>query len=818
LAAPLLAYAVIAASFLPDLPLRRMEVEPKTIRVRGSDGLAQIVATGYGEDGRPVDVTRRAQYETDDAKVADVSSDGLLHARGDGNSRVTVKAGGQIATVQVSVVDFADARPVRFTSEIEPIFTKLGCNAGGCHGKASGQNGFKLSLLGFDSRFDYDAIVKEARGRRVFPAAPEQSLLLTKPTAQVPHGGGRKFSVGSPEYRTLLHWVNQGMPFDAGTEAKLVSVNVSPGRRTIDRKHKQQLRVSATYDDGSVWDVTRLAQYQSNAIDLATVDESGEITALDGVGEAAIMARFGGLVGVARATVPLGKEVPAWEPPPSTNPIDPFVFRKLRALGIPPSGTCTDAEFARRASLAICGVLPTPDAVEAFEKDSDPQKRARWVDRLLERPEYADFFALKWAAILRNQRTLNVIAGLNPQTLTFGFHAWIRQSLAENKPYDQFAAEIIAAKGDLAANPPATWYRQIGRTADDLVDDTAQLFLGMRIQCARCHHHPFEKWSQDDYYGFAAFFSRVGRKPGPEPGSQRVYVLPTGLARNPTSGKSYTPKALDGPQLGELGPRQDPRQELANWLRKADNPFFAKALVNRYWKHFFGRGLVEPEDDMRVSNPPTNPELLDALAADFIHSGYDLKHLVRIIATSRAFDRSSEPSTDNENDHQNFARYYPTRMSAEVLLDAINSVTGSSDAFNNLPKGTKAVDLPDEGFGSYFLDVFGRPKRESVCECERSAEANLSQTLHLLNSGEIQNKLTARDGVVSRWTDRQDARSDRDKVIELYRLCYSRLPSDDELQICISHVELRKAENKLRQGYEDLLWSLINTKEFLFNH
>ena len=820
MASPLVLCAVMTASFLPDVPLTRLEVEPRVARLRGSDGIAQIIVTGYIDDGRPIDLTAVARYESNSRNVdiADVSGDGLVHARADGQCEVVVRAGGLSGTVRVVVEDFANARRVGFTSEIEPIFSKLGCNAGGCHGKASGQNGFKLSLLGFDAKFDYDAIVSEGRGRRVFPAAPERSLLVMKPAAQVPHGGGRKMAVGSAEYRTLVRWVSQGMPFDSGREPKLVSVTVSPARRTIARKQKQQLRATATYDDGSILDVTRLAQYQSNATELAAVDDKGEVTTLDGVGEAAIMARFGGLVDVARATVPLGKDIAAWEPPPSQNLIDPFVFRKLRDLGIPPSPSCRDAKFARRSSLAICGVLPAPAAVEAFENDTNLEKRARWVDQLVERPEYADFFALKWAAILRNQRAPIAAVGQNAQTLTFGFHAWIRESLAENKPYDQFAAEIIAAKGDMVANPPATWYRQVGRTSDDVVDDTAQLFLGMRIQCARCHHHPFEKWSQDDYFGFASFFSRVGRKPGAEPGSQRVFVLPTGQARNPANGKSYAPKALDGPELGELGPRQDPRQELAAWLRRADNPFFAKALVNRYWKHFFGRGLVEPEDDMRVSNPPTNPELLDALAADFVQSGYDLKHLVRTIATSRAYDRSSEPNEDNENDHQNFARYYPTRLSAEALLDAINSVTGSSDAFAGLPKDSKAVQLPDEGFGSYFLDVFGRPKRESVCECERSAEANLSQTLHLLNSGEIQNKLTAGNGKVASWTDRRDTRTDREKLLELYRLCYSRPPTVEEIEVCVTHLERRKAENKPRQGYEDLLWSLINTKEFLFNH
>jgi hypothetical protein len=804
----------LSAFILPDASIQHLHVEPSNARLRGSDSRIQLLVTGRGRDDRPIELTASSRFESRNPAVADVGVDGVVRPKADGETEILVNSGSQSAKVQIVVEDFANKRPIGFTAEIEPLFSKLGCNAGGCHGKASGQNGFKLSLLGFDSVFDFDAVVNEGRGRRVFPASPERSLLLTKPTAEVAHGGGRKITLGSPEYNTLKRWIAQGTPFDSGKEPKLVKLSVSPDKRLVPRNAKQQLRVSATLDDGSMADVTHLAQYQSNATDLATVDDKGAVSTLDGVGEAAVMARFGGLVAVARATVPLGVEVPAWEPPASRNLVDPHVFQKLRELGIPPSDTCTDAEFARRTSLTICGILPTPTEVLAFESDRDPEKRIRWVDRLLDRPEYADFFAMKWAAILRNQRG-NI--GFQTSPVTFGFHAWIREAIAENKPYDQFASEIVAARGDPESNPAVVWYRQFGRTADDQVDDTAQLFLGLRIQCARCHHHPFEKWSQDDYFGFASFFSRIGRKPGPDPVHQRIYVLPAGLARNPTNGRTYAPKPLDGAELAKLGPYQDPRQELANWLRRGDNPFFAKALVNRYWKHFFGRGLVEPEDDMRVSNPPTNPELLDALAADFVKSGYDLRQLVRTIATSRAFDRSSEPNDFNVNERQNFARYYPTRLSAEVLLDAINTVTGSSDPFQGLPSGSRATQLPDEGFVSYFLDVFGRPKRESVCECERTAEANLSQTLHLLNSGEIQSKLTDRNGRATRWSDASDTRSDREKVTELYRLCYSRPPSTDELEICLSHLERRRAEMKPRQGYEDLVWTLINSKEFLFN-
>ena len=787
-----------------------IEVEPSKAILRGSDSLAQVAVTGRLADGKSVDLTASAKYASRDPRVATVDPDGLIRPVGDGSTTIEVSANGRTSTVEVVVSDFANSRPVHFVGEVVPILSKHGCNAGGCHGKATGQNGFRLSLLGFDPKSDYESLVKEGRGRRVFPPAPQASLVLKKPTTQIPHGGGKKFAIGSPEYNTLARWIGQGMPFGSGKEPELVRLAVEPSQRIIPRNGRQQVRVVAHYGDGTSSDVTRLAQYQSNAADLAEVDPKGVIRAMDGVGEAAVMARFGGLVGVARATIPSGVDAPKWDEPASRNFIDPLVFRKLRELGLAPSEACTDAEFARRSSLDICGLLPKPGEVVAFEKDADPEKRAKWVDRLLARPEYADLFAMKWSAILKNKRGLGDVS----QPGTFAFHGWIRQSLAENKPYDKFVAEIVAARGDVHVNPPVAWYRQAA-TVEERVDDTAQLFLGLRIQCARCHHHPFEKWSQDDYYGFASLFSRIGTKPGSDPTAPRVFNLPNGMATNPLTGETRKPKPLGAPELSDLGPFRDPRVELVDWLKKPDNPFFARALVNRYWKHFLGRGLVEPEDDMRVSNPPSNPELLDALADDFVKNGYDLKRLVRTIATSRAYDRSSQPNASNEADRRNFARFYARRLPAEVLLDAVGVVTGSPEKFAGLPGEFHATQLPDDGFASYFLDVFGRPKRESVCECERSTEANLSQTLHLLNSDDINGKLTpdtARAAALA-----ADARPDAEKVEELYRLAVARKPTDEERDECVAFLEKRKAAGQLRQGYEDLIWTLINTKEFLFN-
>ena len=517
------------------------------------------------------------------------------------------------------------------------------------------------------------------------------------------------------------------------------------------------------------------------------------------------MARYQGHVDVFRATVPLGRPLDdSFQP---RNFIDEFVLQKLRDLGLPPSPLADDPTFLRRVTIDIAGRLPALSEAEGLAGDTDAAKRSRIVDRLLDSPDYADYFASKWNAILRNKRRSDA-----DRAATYAFHNWIRESFVENKPYDQFARELLTASGEVRENPPVAWYREV-RDPSSQVEDTAQLFLGLRVQCARCHHHPFEKWSQEDYYGFQAFFARVARKRG-MPNEERVYHNPgVAEAQNPKTQHNVRPAGL-GSQTLEIDPLEDPRFALAEWISAPDNPFFARALVNRYWKHFFGRGLVEPEDDMRVTNPPTHPELLDALARDFVSHGFDLKHLVRTICNSRTYQLSAEPHADNRDDKQNFSRYYPKRLNAEVLLDAINQVTGTETDFGLVPVGTRAVQLPDTGFDSYFLTVFGRPESASACECERTSDANLAQCLHLLNSGEVLGKLSAKEGRAA--TLAADASRDpAAKIRELYWLAFAREPLSDELAIARGHVE--KAADP-RQAYEDLVWALLNTKEFLFNH
>jgi hypothetical protein len=788
-----------------------LQIVPSAVLLRGPDSMQQLAVDQRAGDRLARDVTRQTQFESSDPKVATVDDSGLITARGDGAAKVTAKLGNQVSSASIMVKEFAAGIPVNFANQVVPVFTKLGCNAGGCHGKASGQNGFRLSLLGFEPAFDYETLVKEGRGRRVFPAAPDASLLLLKATAKVPHGGGKRLDPGSHDYRVIRRWIAVGMPVGGPTDPKVERISIYPSARVLPRGSAQQVVVTAHYTGGRTEDVTRQAQYQSNETEVAAVAAGGEVQTRRLAGQAAIMARYQGQVAVFRATVPTGTPVPDTLDGTAKNAIDAAVREQWKALGIVPSPPCTDAEFIRRASLDITGTLPAPGEVKSFVADRDPDKRVKLIDRLLARPEYAAFFAIKWADILRNKRE----GRAEIQFATFNFHDWIRGSLARNMPYDQFVRAILAASGTPETAPPVQWYRKL-RTPDAFVDDTAQVFLGMRLQCAKCHHHPFEQWSQHDYYGFAAFFARVGRKPDPQ--AQRngrdaevIYTQRSGTISHPKTGETMTPRGLGG-NLVQVSAGEDPRHKLVDWMKEPTNAFFAKALVNRYWAHFFGRGIVEPIDDMRLTNPPSNPELLDALSESFRKSGYDLKGLVRTICTTRVYGLASVPNESNAKDRQSFARHYPRRMGAEVLLDAIGQVSGVPTAFDGLPAGTRAIELPDESVGSTFLDAFGRPKRDTSCECERVTDASLSQSLMLLNSADVQSKLSAQGSRAEQLA--KDPRPEAHKVDELFWLAFARSASEKEAKSALAHLA-KHAANK-RSAWEDIIWALVNAKEFQF--
>ncbi len=789
------------------------------LHLRGRDAHQQFLATATLADGSRRDLTRQVTWTVSPASVAAVDKSGRVTPLADGNATILAKtADGATAAVSVIVEQAATPTPVNFPNRIVPIFTKAGCNAGGCHGKASGQNGFKLSLLGFEPAEDYEHLLKEARGRRLFPASPANSLLLLKATAALPHGGGKHLDPDSDDYKLLVRWIAQGMPYGKTNDPSVARIEVFPKERTLARNSEQQLIVMAHYTDGSVEDVTRSALYEPNDKELARIDEGGRVKLFDQPGDVAVMVRYQAQVTVFRAMIPLG--APVVDLPPPKNFVDELVFQKLKALGMPPSEICDDSTFIRRVTIDIAGRLPTLEETQSFLADKNPAKRDRWIDHLLDGTDYADYFANKWSALLRNKRT-----EAKQARGAYAFHDWIRDSLLENKPFDRFVREILAASGEVTENPPVAWYRQV-REPQTQLEDTAQLFLGLRLQCAQCHHHPYEKWSQHDYYSFAAFFSQVGRKPGAQPGEEIIYTRRT--VPSATNKKTKQPVKPAGLGSGALNVTadDDARQALADWLTAKENPFFARSLVNRYWKHFFNRGIVDPEDDMRETNPPTNPELLDALAKHFTDSSYDLKEIIRVICHSQVYQLSAAPNQYNKVDRQNFSRYYPKRLTAEVLFDAVNQVTRSDSKFEGLPAGIRAVCLPDNSFNasSYFLTVFGRPDSSSACECERSQDASLAQSLHLLNAKEIQEKLSADKGRAALLAA-DDQRNEDERVSELYFWAYSRQPDQAELSLAKSHLE-KKVKDKdgkeapinQRQAFEDVVWALINTKEFLFNH
>jgi hypothetical protein len=802
----------------PAGEVQTLAVVPEIISLKGLDDSRQLVLTATLKSGKSQDLTGDIQYRVANPAIVRISNLGRIVPLSNGSTTITASYGNKSATVKVHAESCDVNLPINFTNQVVPIFTKLGCSGGGCHGKSGGQNGFALSLLGFVPELDYQTLVKENRGRRLLPASPDNSLLLLKATGTVAHGGGKRMAIDSDEYKLVRRWIASGTPFGKPQDPVVTRISIFPEHRILTRNNRQQFAVLAHYSDGAVEDVTQRAQYESNDQEVAVVDGAALVRTLAMNGEAAIMARYQAQVAVFRATVPLDAKIPAYKFEPKTV-VDRFTHKKWQELGLVPSELCNDEQFIRRASLDIIGTLPTPEEVKKFLADRTPDRRDRLIDALLERPEYSYYFANKWADVLRVKR------GQQPGAVkgTFAFHDWIRQAIATDKPYDQFTREILVATGDPSQAPPTVWFHQL-QNPEQFVDDVSQVFLGQRLACAQCHHHPYEKWSQDDYWGLAAFFGRVGRKNLQEPGGfanqqstiQVIYTTPSGGVTNKRTGQPAVMAPLAAPPMSVTA-EDDPRQKLVDWMVDAKNAFFARAVANRYWAHFLGRGIVDPLDDMRVTNPPSNPELLDALAKDLIDHKFSLKALIRTICKSRTYQLSSVPNEFNKQDKQAYARFYPRRMSAEVLYDAIDQVTASPSAFGGLPQDRhaprRAIMLPDEGYSSYFLDVFGRPQRISACECERVSEANLAQALHLLNSDEVQNKLSRGGGRAELLA--KDPRPDADKIEELFLWALGRRPAADHLRLAMAHLG-RYPQNK-KQGYENILWALINTKEFVFN-
>jgi hypothetical protein len=678
------------------------------------------------------------------------------------------------------------AEPFHFENDILPILGRYGCSSSGCHAKAEGQGGFKLSVLGSDPDADYAALTKEGRGRRTFPASPEESLLLRKGTGRLAHGGGTKLAYGGEDYLTIRNWIAAGMPFGSHDAPHVVSLRVEPTERVMGQNATQKLKVTAKYSNGVEKDVTRHARFQSNTEGVAAVDATGLVTTREVPGEAAVMAAYLGEVAVFQLMVPRpGEKVKNTQP--QLNFIDKLVDAKLAKLNIAPSGLCDDAEFLRRVFLDLTGTLPTASEARKFLADTSKNKRAKLVESLLERPEFADLWALRWADLLRVDRQ-----PLGHQRAHL-YYKWIRRSIAENKPFDEFARELVTAEGPVAEVGPANFFKVMTKPGE-IASTVSQVFLGVRITCAECHHHPFDRWKQTDYYGMTAFFSQ-------------------GTVNNPRTGKQVFAHAL-GHEMPEANPLGDRRLPFAEWMTKPDNPFFARNLSNRVWGWMLGRGLVEPVDDVRATNPPSNPELLDALAKFTIENKYDVKKLILAITASRVYQTTPTPNDTNEKDERDFSRAYFKRPDAEVLLDIICQSLGVPEKFPGSPGVSRAVQLWDSKARSDFLKLFGRPNRLTACECERTKEPSVSQVLNLLNSPDIQAKLSHEAGMVANLV--RDQKDDAKLVEELYLTFFARLPTADEKSVAVKHLQKYAANRRL--AAEDLAWAMMNSTEFLFNH
>ncbi|MBI3697347.1 MAG: DUF1553 domain-containing protein [Acidobacteria bacterium] len=711
----------------------------------------------------------------------------------------------------VPLLLLAAAKPVdkprlSFVKDIVPIFTKSGCANSNCHGSIRGQNGFKLSLFGYEPELDYEAIVKAQDGRRINRADPAQSLILQKPTFSIPHGGGERFKIGSLEYNAILDWLRDGATYDSAGSPRLQTLRVTPEETILTGiGARRQLAVSGTYTDGSTEDLTRKVQYTANDESVVEVSPNGEIRTRR-AGETAIMVRTLGKAVAARIAVVENPPMKNYPEAARNNFVDELVYSKLRRLNIVPSPLSSDEEFLRRVYLDTVGVLPTLEETRQFLDSADPRKRSQLIDRLLERPEYAELWATRFSDLFR--------VGLLDQGRKGGrlIYNWIRKSIAEDKPYNQFSTELMTASGNLFFNPTANFYYVTEFSEpENLATNISQVFLGVRLECARCHNHPWEKWTQDDFWGFAAFFGRMGIKDTYQNDESQVLLKAKGEVLHPKTKKPVAPKYLDGPGETE-GLDEDIREKLAAWITSPNNPRFARAIMNRVVKHYLGRGLVEPVDDFRVTNPPSNEALLDALAQDFVRNGYSLRHSIRLILNSRVYQATSEPNETNRSDPINYSRYYVKRLMAEQLIDAISQVTGLPEKYRGYLPGTRAMSIP-QGAPSYFLSTFGRMKAREVI-CERENQPDMAQAMHLISGETLHKKTTAKGGLLDQWLA-DAAISDEEIVRRLFVAALTRSPDAREMALALEPI---RAKGERRQAFEDVLWAIFNSKEFLYNH
>ncbi|HEX4122356.1 MAG TPA: DUF1549 and DUF1553 domain-containing protein [Verrucomicrobiae bacterium] len=719
-----------------------------------------------------------------------------------------------ICLVAAAECGAADAqKPVQwsFRNDVQPVLAKSGCNAGACHGAAAGQNGFKLSLRGYDNEGDYLALTRQAFGRRVNPTDPARSLMLLKPTTAVPHKGGKRFETNSIDYKILSEWIAEGAPPPRDSDPRIQKLEMFPESVLLEPGQGIKLTVRATFSDGGVKDVTHWAKFTAANATVTQVDDDGQVKVI-GNGEGAITAWYLSRIAVATITAPFTNQVSPrlFSRAPRRNFIDDMALEKLRSLNIPPSPRCTDAEFVRRAFIDTIGVLPTEEETRRFLADKSKRKRDRLIETLLNRPEFVDYWSYKWSDLL-----LVSDKKLRPAAV-WSYYDWIRGNVAANTPWDKFVRQVLTVTGDTLQNGAANFYilHDDPRT---LSETASQAFLGMSIACAKCHNHPLEKWTNDQYYQMANLFARVRVKSGQRDGENIVFTVTDGDLVQPLRGKPQPPAPLDSPPLRMDSP-EDRRIALANWLVSPDNPYFSRAIVNRIWANFFGVGLVEKVDDLRATNPASNEKLLSAAANYLAVHKFDLKSLMRAILQSETYQRSSKPLPENEADTRFYSRYYPRRLMAEVMLDAISRVTGVSTPFDRpdgskFPAGWRAMQMPDVSADSYFLKTFGRPERATTCECERNADPSMTQVLDLSNGDTINKKLRARDCRISRW---MQSSATPDQIIEhAYLSAFSRFPTKDERA---KLAKIIQASPDRRAAVEDMYWAILSSKEFLFNH
>jgi hypothetical protein len=779
--------------------------EPATATLIGPRSQQQLVVTAKYEGDSLRDLSRVCEFVSENPEIAVVSSAGAITPKANGTTNIVAKVAGKETKVAVTVKDMEKPAPVQFVNHVTAVLSKSGCSMGACHGSPSGKNGFRLSLRGYDPALDFETLTKEVFGRRTNRLTPDESLVLRKPVGKVPHEGGIRLSGNSVQYQLLRDWIGEGLRGDPEGTPHLQKLQIVPEKRVLtDPATSQQIVALGHFSDGSVRDVTPLAVFTSSNEEVGKVSESGLVEG-NQTGEAAILVRY--LDQISTAHVTFLKPAPdfAWTNPPENNYVDKHAFAKMKMLQILPADACSDEEFIRRASLDATGALPTSDEVKQFLADKDPAKRAKLIDRLLEKPEYYDFWTLKLADVLRSNRKAIQEKGIHV------FQRWIRDSLVQDKPFDQFVRELLIAEGNSFKNPAVNYYR-VSRDPQNSVETTAQLFMGIRIQCAKCHNHPFEKWSQNDYYGLAAFFSRVKYKPGQEPTEEVVYVDRAGEVTQPRTGQQMPPKFLGG-KVAEVAAGADRRAALATWLTSPENPFFAKATVNRIWFHVMGRGIIDPPDDIRDSNPPANEELLDALTKDFVANKFSIKHLVKTIMNSRTYQLSAETNKWNKDDVAYFSHAQVRMLTAEQLLDAICTATELPEKFAGLPAGTRATQLPDPEVKHPFLMTFGQPNRELACECERESDSSLSQALQMINGPLVAGKLRDANNRIGKLIAAN--KNDAEIAAELYLATLSRAPREPELKAISDHI---KAAPDRRKALEDVHWALLNSKEFLFRH